>query len=144
MPLPSLWSFLKHLLFQFLKANEFSPHVNFLMLPNRSVETGMFIYLSGHVSTCFNRKKKKKDTSAAQEQRQPHTLLPIHYALESMCETVFMMLAAPWRQDVELGIAFISGLHHIWEQHLSSEQWGSSGHIMDHDQGSKDHTPFCP
>lgn len=74
-----------------------------------------------------------------------HTLLmPIHYASESMCETVFMTLGGPCRQDVDLGIAFISRLHHIWEQHLPSELWGSSGHIMDYDQGSKDHTPFYP
>lgn len=26
----------------------------------------------------------------------------------------------------------------------SSERWGSSGHIMDHGQGSKDHITFCP
>lgn len=59
MPLPPLSSFLKHLLFQFLKTNEFFPHMNFLMLPNRLVEMGTFIYMSGHVSTRSKRRKEK-------------------------------------------------------------------------------------
>ena len=58
-PLPPLQFFLKHSLFQLLKTIEFFPYVNFLMLPNRSVEMGTLIYVRGHVSTCSKRRKKK-------------------------------------------------------------------------------------
>lgn len=34
--------------------------MNFLMLPNRSVEMETFIYLSGHVSTCSEKRKKER------------------------------------------------------------------------------------
>lgn len=53
-------SFLKHSLFKFLKTNEFFLHMNFSMLPNRPGEMGMFIYVSGHVSTHSKRKKRKR------------------------------------------------------------------------------------
>lgn len=73
MPLPSLQFFLRHSLFPFLKTNELSPHVNFSMLPNRAVEMGTFIYLSGHVSTCSKREKKKK-TPVHRRRLANHTL----------------------------------------------------------------------
>lgn len=109
MPLPPLSSFLKHLLFQFLKTNEFFPHMNFLMLPNRLVEMGTFIYMSGHVSTRSKRRKEKGHPCFKGALPSPH-----FNASASMCETVFVTLGGPWRQDVDLGLEFISRLCHIW------------------------------
>lgn len=57
---------------------------------------------------------RKKDTRVSKERCQAHTLMPIHYASASMCETVFVTLGGPWRQDVDLGLEFISRLCHIW------------------------------
>lgn len=48
----------------------FSPHMNFLMLPNRSVEMGTFIYLSGHVSTYSKREKRHQCFIGECKQRQ--------------------------------------------------------------------------
>lgn len=96
-------------------------NVNFLMPSNRSVEMGPFIYLSGHVSTYSLKKghksiiaQCKKIKNKNKKHYTPHTLMPIHYTSESTCETVFMMLGGPQRQDMDLGIEFISRVHHIW------------------------------
>lgn len=94
---PSLQFFLRHSLLQFLKTNELPPTPEFLDASKQISGDGN-IYLSGYVSTCSKSKKKKekkKDTSASQEHCQPYTLMPIHYALESMCETVFMTQGGP-------------------------------------------------
>lgn len=58
--LSPLQFFLKCSLFQFLKTNQFFPHMNFLMLPNRSAEMETFIYLSGRVSAYQKKKKKRR------------------------------------------------------------------------------------
>lgn len=154
------WSFVKCLsplsssfwnvrFFNFWRQIRFSTHE----CPDASkqiVEMETVIYLSGPVSTCSEKKKKRKMQKG--HQCIVGALPSTHFNAHPLCLGIHVWnCLRDSRGSLAAGcgswnwINLKSSPHMVRASPLrDGDGWGaSSGHLMDHSQGSKDHTPFC-
>lgn len=112
------------------------------------VEMETVIYLSGYVSTCSKKRKMQK-----RYQCIVGALPSTHFNAHPLCLGIHVQnCLRDSRGSLEAGcgswnwINFQSSPHMVTASPLrDGGGWGRgrSGHLMDHSQGSKDHTPFC-